>query len=1155
VNGNEASDTKAETRGTLREAGAVGPSGPNGQARGARRRRGRAAQAEEVARPEPGWYRDAIIYELHVRAFQDSNDDGIGDFKGLTSRLDYLQELGVTAIWLLPFYPSPLRDDGYDIAHYTSVNTDYGTMRDFRKFVDEAHRRGLRVITELVINHTSDQHPWFQRARRAPKGSKHRDFYVWSDSPEKYPGVRIIFQDTETSNWTWDPVAEQYYWHRFFSHQPDLNFDNPEVRAEIIKIMDFWFEAGVDGMRLDAVPYLVEREGTNCENLPETHAVLRTLRRHLDENWPGRMFLAEANQWPEDAVAYFGDGDECHMNFHFPLMPRLFMSLRMEDRYPVVDILEQTPEVPEGCQWAIFLRNHDELTLEMVTDEERDYMYRVYARDRQMRINVGIRRRLAPLLENDRRKIELMKGLLLSLPGTPVLYYGDEIGMGDNFYLGDRDAVRTPMQWNGDRNAGFSKANPHSLYLPVILDSAYHYETVNVESQQTTQTSLLSWTKRIIRLRRRHPVMARGELEFLHPDNPKVLAFLRRGDDEDILVLANLSRFIQPVELDLSQFNGRTPVELFGYTRFPKIGELPYFVTLGPHSFFWFKLEAPKEETAEEIEPPTVEITTEPGAWFRGAGLKRWAARELANILPRQRWFAGKARVIRDVSVEDVITLPTAGEGVAQVGFVLARIDYTEGDEEYYSLPLAILDGERAASADGAVLAHLKKKGETARLALIDAAHEEGLWRTLHDLVRRGRTVKGSSGSVIGVRSAAGKKRDPRAAPPRDVQDVRVLRSEQSNTSAIFDQASILKLFRRVEEGVNPDVEIGQRLTESRRFSHAPPLQGSIEYRPSKDRVITLAAMQGFVPNEGDSWRFTLDAVSRFFERAVFSGERRAEPTLPAETALGHSGREAHEHESALFDGHLELIELLGRRTAEMHVALADSTVADFAPEPVTKLYQRSLYQSMRNGIERPMQGLSKGLKTLEETPRELAERVLARKSELMGRVGTVRELPLDGVRIRCHGDYHLGQVLWTGQDFVIIDFEGEPMRPLGERRLKRSPLMDVAGMLRSLDYAASAGYRVVVERGLAPEETGAGAQIREWTTWWSFIAQAAFLRGYRAHIDPALIPGEHRALASLLDAWTLQKAAYEVRYELNNRPDWIEIPLRGILRVLDTGV
>ncbi len=654
----------------------------------------RRVRAETAALgDDPTWYKDAVIYEVHVRAFRDSNGDGKGDFRGLTEKLDYLRDLGVTAVWVLPFYPSPLKDDGYDIADYTSVHADYGTLRDVRTFIREAHRRGLRVITELVCNHTSDQHPWFQRSRRARPGTPWRDFYVWSDTPDRYRDARIIFKDFETSNWTWDPVAGAYFWHRFYSHQPDLNFDNPEVRETIVRIMDFWLELGVDGLRLDAIPYLFEREGTNCENLPETHAFLKDLRRHIDERFPGRMLLAEANQWPEDSVEYFGDGDECHMAFHFPVMPRMFMAIRMEDRFPIIDILEQTPPIPDNAQWALFLRNHDELTLEMVTDEERDYMYRVYGNDPQMRINLGIRRRLAPLLGNHRRRIELMNGLLFSLPGTPVIYYGDEIGMGDNVYVGDRNGVRTPMQWSGDRNAGFSEANRQQLYLPVIVDPEYHYEAVNVEVQQRNPHSLLWWMKRLIDHRKRHAAFSRGTIEFLHPDNRRILAFLRSHGDETILVVANLSRYVQHAEIDLSEYLGRVPTEVFGRVEFPPIGSAPYFLTIGPHAFLWFTLETPR---AAEGAPGATELPTLPAVASASAlvaSQPRGLARVLESWIAPRRWFGGKARQIRTIELPDSIDIPLE-DREATVAFV--EVHYVDSDPELYLVPLSIVSAGEA---------------------------------------------------------------------------------------------------------------------------------------------------------------------------------------------------------------------------------------------------------------------------------------------------------------------------------------------------------------------------------------------------------------------------------------------------------------------------
>ncbi|TMA76202.1 MAG: maltose alpha-D-glucosyltransferase [Deltaproteobacteria bacterium] len=538
------------------------------------------------------WYKDAIFYELHVRAFMDSNGDGIGDFAGLTDRLDYIRDLGVNCIWLLPMYPSPLRDDGYDIADYRSIHSEYGTLDDFQRFLDAAHARNLRVIADLVMNHTSDQHPWFQEARRSPE-SPYRDYYVWSDTDQRYKQARIIFVDNETSNWTWDPVARQYFWHRFYHHQPDLNFDTPAVRASMLDVMRWWLDRGLDGFRVDAVPYLFEREGTNCENLPETHAYLKELRGEIDARYRGRILFAEANQWPSDVRHYFGDGDECHMAFNFPLMPRIFMALRREERRPIIDIVRQTPDLPASCQWGLFLRNHDELTLEMVSDEERDYMYLEYAKDARMRLNLGIRRRLAPLMENGRRQMELLHSLLLSLPGSPVLYYGDEIGMGDNIYLGDRNGVRTPMQWTGDRNAGFSHCDPERLYLPVNANPVYHYQSVNVETQLRTQTSLLNWVKRLIRVRQKYPVFGRGTIEFLLPENEKILAYVREDGTNTILCCNNLSRFAQAAELNMRRFAGRVPIELHGETVFPRIGELPYLLTFAPHGFYWFRLVRP----------------------------------------------------------------------------------------------------------------------------------------------------------------------------------------------------------------------------------------------------------------------------------------------------------------------------------------------------------------------------------------------------------------------------------------------------------------------------------------------------------------------------------------------------------------------------------
>src|SRR5881394_3604786 len=721
------------------------------------------AQETDNTSIDPLWYKDAIIYELHVKTFCDSDGDGMGDFRGLMEKLGYLQELGITAIWLLPFYPSPLRDDGYDIADYFDVNPNFGTLDDFRVFLDAAHQRNLRVITELVINHTSDQNPWFQKSRRAVAAAAagdaratgvnaagysagdlaYKDFYVWSDTPEKYGDARIIFKDFETSNWAWDPVAKAYYWHRFYSHQPDLNFDNPAVHEAIEKVCDFWLAMGVDGLRLDAIPYLYEREGTSCENLPETHEYLRGLRAHIEAKFPNRMLLAEANQWPEDATAYFGRGDESHMNFHFPLMPRMFMALQMEDRFPIIDILEQTPPVPDNCQWAMFLRNHDELTLEMVTDEERDYMYRVYATDPHARINLGIRRRLAPLLANSRRKIELLNTLLFSMPGTPIIYYGDEVGMGDNFYLGDRNGCRTPMQWSPDRNAGFSRANPQQLYLPITIDPEYHYEAINVENQQKNLSSLLWWTRRVIAMRKNYKAFSRGTLEFLFPENPKVLAFLRRYEDETVLVVVNLSRFAQAAELDLSRFAGCALMEVFSQNFFPAIGKSPYVITLGPHSHYWFVL---RSETAasvatKERKIPMLDSASTVAALLDNGQRARIEREVLPAYVRNCRWFGAKARTLRDMRIVEEIPISDK-KGAAQIWFV--EVSYLDGPTNTYAVPVQIArdDPARAIerSAPHAVIARLHSDGDA---ILHDAVYDEAFRKELFTLMTAGQTARG----------------------------------------------------------------------------------------------------------------------------------------------------------------------------------------------------------------------------------------------------------------------------------------------------------------------------------------------------------------------------------------------------------------------------
>jgi maltose alpha-D-glucosyltransferase/alpha-amylase len=1102
------------------------------------------------------WYKDAIIYQLHVRAFCDSNDDGVGDFRGLMQKLDYLQELGVTALWLLPFYPSPLKDDGYDISDYTAVHPAYGTLRDFQAFLREAHRRGLRVITELVLNHTSDQHPWFQRARNSPPGSRARDFYVWSDTPERYADARIIFKDFEASNWTWDAQAGAYYWHRFYSHQPDLNFDNPETRRALTQVVDFWLGMGVDGLRLDAVPYLFEREGTSCENLPETHEYLRELRRHVDEHFPNRMLLAEANQWPEDASAYFGNGDECHMAFHFPLMPRLFMAVHMEDRFPVIDILQQTPPIPEDCQWAVFLRNHDELTLEMVTDEDRDYMYRVYAQDAEARVNLGIRRRLAPLLNNNRRRIELMNGLLFSLPGAPIIYYGDEISMGDNIYLGDRNGVRTPMQWSGDRNAGFSQANPQRLYLPVIMDPEYHYGTVNVEAQQNNPHAQLWWMKRLIALRKRYKALAQGSIEFLSPENRKVLAFVRRDENETVLFVANLSRFVQYAELDLSGYKGSSPVELFGLTKFPPVGDSPYFLTLGPHAFYWFSLQPAEVEIGAAPEPSHAIGVPELIATANGNGVLESIPRSsIEAILPQylrsRRWFGGKARPMQSIRIIDSIQVQVAN-GKPEAHLLLVRVDYLEGEADTYLLTVAAASGRQAdrvhQELSGSVIATVRNGERNGHCVLYDATRDKKFAASLLDSIGRRRRFKGSSGEIAaspteafrGLRGATTEELEPSA-----------MSVDQSNSSVAYGDRLILKLFRRPDQGLNPDLEIGRALTQRGTDVQVPPVAGYLEYRSNAREPMTLGILQGFIPNEGDAWNYTLDHLSTFFERAL-SNPAGLDSLIVPRHVLEVPHPEIPRVVSDLVGSpYLQSAALIGRRTGELHLALG-STRGDsaFQPEQFTALYQRSIYQSNRGLMASVFPALRRRMAALQDGVRDDAQYVLSLEGEALQRFQTLLGPQLSGMRIRCHGDYHLGQVLFTGKDFVIIDFEGEPTRPLSQRRLKRSPLVDVAGMLRSFSYAADTALFNELARGTVPPERT--SSLEAWARMWQAWVSSAFLNEYLKTVgDAGLLPKSREELSLLLRVLLLEKALYEVGYELNNRPDWLRIPLRGVLSEL----
>ncbi len=1093
---------------------------------------------------DPLWYKDAIFYEVHVRAFQDSTSDGMGDFDGLTQRLDYLQDLGVTALWLLPFYPSPWRDDGYDISDYLAIHPSYGTMSDFRRFLREAHERGLRVITELVINHTSDQHPWFQRARKAPPGSRQREYYVWDKHSTRYRDARIIFRDYETSNWTWDHVADAYYWHRFYAHQPDLNFDNPVVRRAIVRVLDAWFEMGVDGMRLDAVPYLFEREGTSCENLPETHAFLKDLRRHLDERHPNRMLLAEANQWPEDAVAYFGQGDECHMAFHFPIMPRMFMALHMEDRFPILDILSQTPAIPERSQWALFLRNHDELTLEMVTDEERDYMYRVYGRDPRSRINLGIRRRLAPLLGNHRRKIELMNGLLFSLPGSPVLYYGDEIGMGDNIYLGDRNGVRTPMQWSADKNAGFSRANPQRLYLPITIDPEYHYEAVNVETQLANPHSLLWWMRRLIATRKRYRAFGRGTIEFLHPDNRKVLAFVRKYEEERILVVANLSRFVQYVELDLSAFQGLVPVEIFGRTEFPRVGTAPYLLTLGPHTFYWFSLDMPRTSTVTTIRERLRHFDVE-GSWEEvlDPAHRPGLTEALIAHLKRQPWFAARPGRFKELHVLDAPAVPL-GDGRAR--FLLVQAEYVDAPAEGLSMPLVFAPGPPTEADPRPAIATVRNRDGTEG-RVCEAAADPRLVAELIDAIGRRREYEGECGALKGRPGARYRELRGNATAAAPTCSC----TERGNVVACLGDRLVLKLLRHAQEGPHPDAELGKFLTDQVEFAHVPPFAGTLDYVREGGEPATLGVLFGFVPNQGTAWTYTLDAVESYLEE---TSSRAAAPPLARPAHPLVEAGEVPPLARELLGPYLESARLLGRRTAEFHAALAQGgDDPAFAPEPYTPFYQRSVYQSLRNETTRVLQALKRGREGLPESWRGMGDRILSLEPKILRSFQEVTKRRIEAMRIRCHGDLHLGQVLCTGKEFHLIDLEGDPTRPLSERRIKRSPLRDVAGMIRSFQVASLRALETEIAGGSVPSERRAVAAM--WVRFWQQSVCRTFLSAYLDAVASAgIVPRSREDIRVLLNVFLLETAVARLGLAMSSDRAAVGAAMEVLLSYLEEG-
>lgn len=1092
------------------------------------------------------WYKDAVIYELHIKAFRDGNADGVGDFKGLLEKLDYLQDLGVTAIWLLPFYPSPLRDDGYDIADYYTINPAYGDVNQFKVFLQEAHARNLKVITELVINHTSDQHPWFQRARQAPRDSSYRNFYVWTDNPHQYKDVRIIFQDFETSNWTWDPVAGQYYWHRFFHHQPDLNYDNSLVQEEVFKILDYWCEMGVDGFRLDAVPYLFEREGTNGENLPETHEFLKKLRKHVDTHYPGTLLLAEANMWPEDSAAYFGDGDECQMNYHFPVMPRMFMALQTEDRYPITDIFDQTPTIPDTCQWAIFLRNHDELTLEMVTDEERDYMYKVYVKDPKAKINLGIRHRLAPLLGNNRKKIELLNYLLFSLPGTPVIYYGDEIGMGDNVYLGDRDGVRTPMQWSANRNAGFSETNPHRLYLPVILDPLYHYESLNVELQSQSTASLLWWMKRLINKRKQYLAFSRGDMNFLQSENPKILAFTRTYQDQTMLVLANLSRYTQPAEIDLDAFTGHIPVEVFSRNKFPAIKEsVPYFFTLGAHDCQWFVLEKVNLLINQEKSLPLLQAKS----WeqvISKAGREILELKILEGYMQNLRWFGGKGRAIEDIKILKTATL-LSGENPATI--LLIEVRYKSGLPEMYQLPISFAKGSLAQKliegCPKSVIARLEIDGEEG--VMYDAIYGLELQETLVQRMAADEilSIEPNDNTLV----FQGQEKLKEYIRTQEKVKPRVLGGEQSNTSLIYDNKFFLKLFRKVDRAINPDVEIIQFFTAKTEFKNIPAYAGVIEWHFENETMV-LGLLQEMIESSSDAWTYMLDRLDDFNENILSKADLVITSVPLRDNVIEPIDfEEIPEDMQELLEASVaERVYMLGVRTGEMHQALGSGVDnSDFRPEPYSLHYQRSLYAGLQSLVRSTFENLARNIKTLPEEVKQEARDVMNMKDDILAIFKRIYEKKIDVVKIRIHGDYHLGQVLFTGKDFVITDFEGEPARSFSERRLKRAALRDVAGMVRSFHYAAYGS--LFLDNQIRKEDY---PKLIPFIEQWFHYMSGIFMKAYLDTVEGStFIPQEKTDLEILTTTFLLEKAIYELNYELNNRPDWVVIPLRGIKSIL----
>ncbi|TVQ93004.1 MAG: maltose alpha-D-glucosyltransferase [Bacteroidetes bacterium] len=1077
----------------------------------------------------PLWYKDAIIYQLHVRSFYDSNGDGIGDFKGLIQKLDYVQSLGVNTLWLLPFYPSPLRDGGYDIADFNNIHPSYGSLADFKRFVKEAHKRGLRIITELVINHTSSEHKWFQRARKAKPGSHYRDFYVWSDTTEKYKDARIIFQDFEVSNWTYDHEAKAYYWHRFYSHQPDLNFENPRVQKEIFKILDFWFEMGVDGFRLDAIPYLFEREGTNCENLPETHEYLKALRKYVDDNYEDKLLLAEANQWPNDSRAYFGDGDECHMAFHFPLMPRLYMALRMEDRFPVVDIMEQTPQIPDNCQWAIFLRNHDELTLEMVSDEERDYMYKTFAKDPRKRVNVGIRRRLFPLFGGDTRTIELLNFLLFSMPGTPIIYYGDEIGMGDNYYLGDRDGVRTPMQWSPDKNAGFSNADPQKLFLPVIIDDNYHYTTVNVENNERNPSSFLWWKRRVIAKRKQYKAFGRGTIRFINTNNPKILAFVREFEDETLLVIVNLSRYSQHVELDLHDYAGSIPMEVFSRNDFPMITDEPWSFSMQFKNYFWFELQKTEKELEEKPADSEILLLTN-SQWIslaRDKSLQVKIKEIIYDFILRSKWFKGNLRKLKDVNIIDIF--PLNSRRIHSYVFLI-QLDLIEQDKDIFLMPVSLALNNRMNEIKGkfpdAVIAQINFDGEEG--VLYDGAQDHTLLEDLFSSIQKRSKLKGIKGVIEGSSGSRLRKLKKEDMPLKP----HVVAYKSTNSSISFGDKYFFRMYRKLQEGENPDVEILKNLTRHSMFKNIPAYVGRLDYKSPDFEPTSLALLNDLIPNVESALKMTRTTIESFFDKALTEKEDIC------------SSAKSLNMEDMIGPFYLEMIDVLGKRTAQMHQALASlKEVKGFEPEPFSLLYQKSLYQSLRTYVKRTFSYIKPYLDNIEP---ELKDEILAIMEDQPLYFSYFQHI-LESEKIqtwktRIHGNYKLDKLLFTGKDFMVTDFEGEVEFPLSVRKLKHCPLKDVASMVSSFHYTINKAY--FYRKEFVPVNDN---YLRPLIARWYHEVSSLFLKSY---LDEAslysFIPENRAHTLNLLNLFIFEKAIRELRIFLNEEPESLNIPVKA---------